>query len=106
MDKAEEIRKLVAAGQYTLSKHAEREREADRITIEELEKALAGCEVIEDCPDDPRGASFLALGFAGSRPVHAVCALKQDPGELLLITVYDPSKSPERWAEGFRRRRT
>ncbi|MDE2179523.1 MAG: hypothetical protein KGJ40_01580 [candidate division NC10 bacterium] len=32
------------------------------------------------------------LGFAGEGPVHAVCCIKRDPGELFLITVYDPSR--------------
>jgi len=88
-----------------LTVHAERERQADKITISELEAALCICEVIEDYPEDPRGHSCLGLGFADTRPVHAVCAIKDDPRELLLITVYDPSQRPEKWEAGFRRRR-
>lgn len=34
------------------------------ITTEELEEALKTCEIIEDYPDDPRGASCLILGLA------------------------------------------
>ena len=67
--------------------------------------ALRNCEVIEDYPEDPRGHSCLGLGLADTRPVHAVCAIEDDPRELLLITVYDPSQRPERWEAGFRRRR-
>ncbi|MGE0681400.1 MAG: DUF4258 domain-containing protein [Candidatus Binatia bacterium] len=90
---------------YALSIHAERERQADKITIAELEEALRNCELIEDYPDDPRGESCLAVGFAANRPIHAVCALKHSPEEIFLITVYDPSQRPGKWADNYRRRR-
>lgn len=96
---------LVRAGNYEFSKHAERERQADKIAVAELEAALSQCEIIEDYPKDPRGPSCLALGFSGSRPIHAVCAVKADPAEVLFITVYDPSKRPEKWSGDYRRRK-
>jgi hypothetical protein len=96
---------LVKAGKYEFSKHAERGREADTISTMELEEALTNCEVIEDYPDDRRGASFLALGFSKGRPIHAVRSIRKDPDELLLITVYDPSRSPTEWTEDYRKRR-
>ncbi len=99
------IKSLVNKGKYELSMHAEKEREADKITTIELEEALKNCKIIENYPDDPRGASFLVLGFFGNRPIHAVCAMKYDPEELFLITVYDPSKKPERWADNYSKRR-
>jgi len=101
----EKIRKLAAQGKYEFSKHAERERQLDMILVNELEDALKNCEIIEDYPDDPRGASCLVLGFFGQRPIHAVCTIKVEPEELLLITVYDPSKRPNRWTENYRKRR-
>lgn len=101
----QKIRDLIRSGQYEFSKHAEREREADEITVAEFEDALAHCETIEDYPNDPRGPSSLVLGFSGKRPIHAVCALKTDPSEVLIITVYDPSKRPEKWTEAYRRRK-
>jgi Domain of unknown function (DUF4258) len=104
-DSARAIRRLIRAGKYEFSVHAERERQADKITTEELEKALVSCEIIEDYPDDPRGASCLVLGFAAERPIHAVCALKRGPEEAFLITIYDPSLHPEKWADNYRRRR-
>jgi hypothetical protein len=104
-DGTEIVRKLVKAGKYEFSVHAEKERQADKITTEELEEALSSCKVIEDYPTDPRGASCLVLGFAAERPVHAVCAVKQDPEEVLLITIYDPSKRPEKWIDNYQRRR-
>jgi hypothetical protein len=62
-------------------------------------------DLIEDYPEDPRGHSCLVLGFIDTQPVHAVCTIKDDPRELLLITVYDPSLRPEKWDAGFRQRR-
>lgn len=57
----------VAAGQYRFTQHAEVERHADQITMAEFEAAFSvNCEVIEDYPTDPRGASCLALGFVDS----------------------------------------
>jgi hypothetical protein len=102
---AQTIRDLVRAGKYGFSKHAEREREADQITVEEFEEALARCDTIEDYPDDPRGASCLVLGFSYKRPIHAVCAVKSAPNEVLIITVYDPSKRPEKWTGDYRNRK-
>jgi len=99
------IRRLVAEGKYEFSKHAEREREADMISVRELEAALECSEIIEDYPDDPRGPSCLVLGFSGQRPIHAVCSVRQNPEELFLITVYDPSRRPEHWTDQYRRRR-
>ena len=75
------------------------------IYIWELEDALRNGEIIENYPDDPRGASCLVLGFCGQKPIHAVCTIKTDPEELFLITVYDPSKRPDKWTENYRKRR-
>ena len=99
------IQNFVRSGQYEFSKHAEREREADKITVMELEEALTQCEIIESYPEDPRGPSCLALGFSSNRPIHAVCAVKTEPDEVLIITVYDPSRRPEKWTADFRRRK-
>lgn len=48
-----------------MTTHAERERETDRITRQELEEALLfeDCDLLEDYPNDPRGHSRLILGF-------------------------------------------
>lgn len=73
--------------------------------LRELETALVHGEIIEEYPEDPRGPSCLVLGFAAHRLVHAVCAVKNHPREILLITVYDPSLRADRWSTDFRERR-
>ncbi len=48
------------------------------------------CEIIEDYPNDPRGHSFLLLGFTAQMlPIHAVCSIHEDT--LIIITVYKPN---------------
>lgn len=100
------IRRLIRSEKYEFSLHAERERQADKITIAEGEESLQLCEIIEDYPDDPRGASFLVIGFTSDRPIHASCALKTDPDEVFLITLYDPSRRREQWVDNYHRRRS
>lgn len=50
------IKELVRRGNYRLTFHAEIERDADCISIVDLEEALTHekCEIIEDYPNDPR----------------------------------------------------
>ena len=89
------IQQRIRTRHYRLTIHAEREREADSITIRELEEALLSqrCEVVENYPGDPRGASCLLLGFTDQdRPLHIVCGVSL-PDMLILITVYRPDPS-------------
>lgn len=86
------VKELVKSGNYRLTFHAEIERDADHINIAELEEALTHekCELIEDYPNDPRGHSFLLLGFTAQRlPIHAVCLIHEMT--LVIITVYKPN---------------
>lgn len=98
----EEVRRFVREDQYRLTLHAESERDRDRITVREIEDALCSSkgEVIEDYPSDPRGRSFLLLGFTeAGMPIHVVCALAE---EVVIITLYRPD--PRRWVDSRRRR--
>ena len=87
---SEFIRRQATAGDYELSLHADEERLAEGLTIEQLEEVLTGAELIEDYPDDPRGASCLVLGTSAGRSFHVVCGLTRQ-GRLLVITVYEPT---------------
>ncbi len=98
------IQQYVTHRQYRLTSHAEREREADQITIRELEEALRSsrCQVVENYPDDPRGASCLVLGFTEQEaPIHVVCGVAEAE-MLLMITVYRPD--PDLWVDWVVRR--
>lgn len=68
-----------------------------------MEEALRSdaLELIEDYPEDPRGHSHLLLGFAGRKPIHAVCAVHENA--LVVITVYRPE--PALWQDSRTRRK-
>jgi hypothetical protein len=86
----EAIRQAVQAQRWRMSGHARFNAVARHIAETELLASLAGGEIIEDYPTDPRGASALVLGHApAGRPLHAVCTLDAG-GTLLIITVYEP----------------
>lgn len=96
------IRASVRRREYELSLHADDERLADGLTMKDIETALTSAEMLEDYPDDPRGASCLVLGFAAKRPLHLVCG-KTRQDRLLIITTYRP-QSPK-WKDERTRNR-
>ncbi|MDX9819508.1 MAG: DUF4258 domain-containing protein [Desulfococcus multivorans] len=59
------------------------------ITTADIRHVLQAGEIIEDYPDDARGHSCLVLGFVDKRPLHVVCAVKND--YLAVITAYLPN---------------
>ena len=98
------IRHALAGGKVVFGPHARREMAGENPTLlpAEIEEAVAGGEIIEDYPDDPRGPCCLILGFSGpGRPVHTVVTAARP--EVFVITAYVPD--PRRW-EDYRRRRT
>jgi hypothetical protein len=64
----------------------------------EVRRVIAGGEVIEDYPEDARGPSCLLLGYGDQdRPIHVVCAPRDD--YLAIITAYLPD--PQEWSGDF-----
>ena len=70
------------------------------ISAEEIEEVIEQGEIIEDYPEDKRGASCL-VAYINQRPIHVVCSPKDD--YLAIITAYLPD--PELWSENFKERR-
>jgi hypothetical protein len=95
------IHEKVQKDQYLLSLHADEERRADGLDIEDLEEALLNGKILEDYPEDTRGASCLLYGTSQERPVHVVCG-KNRSGWLVIITVYVPSEP--KWESPTKRR--
>ena len=91
------IKRQIRSGSYEFSGHAEDERQAERISIADVEAALLNGEVLEDYPNNPRGPSCLVLGYGiPGYPIHVVCG--QTPSRRVrLITVYIPSQP--RWVD-------
>ncbi|MBM4124428.1 MAG: DUF4258 domain-containing protein [Nitrospira sp.] len=102
----DDIHKLVRAGRYEVSFHAQQERLEDDLDISEVETAILSGKIIENYPDDPRGPSCLVSGQAGKKPVHVVVgwARTQDTNDRILrvITVYTPQapKWSDPWTRG------
>ena len=95
----EQIKNLIDRKKYWLTLHAEVERDADQVTIHEIEEALLSskAKIIEDYPNDPRGHSCLILGFTKeSSPIHILCGIAETD-VLLVITVYRPD--PDEWID-------
>jgi hypothetical protein len=89
----------------SVSSHALREAEEDRLTLDDIEIATLAGECIEDYPADPRGPSCLVLGgTADGSVIHALWGFDAPSGQAILITVYLPD--PQRWTPDFRARRT
>lgn len=63
MFKIEWIRERVAKNEYYISKHGDRERQNDNLTITELEDALLGGRILEHYEDAGRGESCLVAGL-------------------------------------------
>jgi hypothetical protein len=80
------IRQKIRKDEYDLSEHAHRERQAEQITMEEIEQTLYHGGIIEEYLDDPRGESCLI----GSKSLHIVCGWRGE--RLLVVTVYRPKK--------------
>lgn len=98
------VLEAIAAGRLRVSAHALREAEDDRLTLAEIEAATARGECIEDYPDDARGASCLVLGLLpDGHALHALWGFDGPSRHAILITVYRPD--PQRWSQGFRKRR-
>ena len=71
------------------------------ISSAEVRTVVTQGEVIEDYPEDPRGHSCLLIGYGDNeRPVHVVCAPKED--YLAIITSYIPDI--DEWSEDFKKR--
>ena len=97
----DEIRELIRPGHYEFSLHAQQERLAEDLDVDDIEAAVLTGAVLEDYPNDPRGPSCLVCGNAGNRPVHIVIgwAQRQSEGKRILrvITVYVPQ--PPKWKD-------
>ncbi len=71
------------------------------ISTVEVEAVVMTGEAIEDYPEDDRGHSCLIFGVGqNNRPIHVVCAPKDE--YLAIITTYLPD--PTQWSSDFRRR--
>lgn len=78
------IREKIAKGEYDLSEHAHKERQIEKITVEEIKQAIFKGDIIEEYKDDPRGENCLIA----DKLLHVVCGFRNE--RLLIVTVYRP----------------
>ena len=100
------IRRTFEVGAYNISVHGFTEMGNDYITTAALDRAIAFDmpEVIEDFPNNQRGASCLILAWIElDSPIHA--CIGYAGSHRLIITVYRPNLRPKAWSEDFRTRR-
>ena len=84
------IRRCVTAQCYRYSRHGDKERQNDELTLLEVEQALVSGRILEQYPDTGRGESCLVVGFSNSgKPVHVVCGRMGDA--MVVVTVYVPT---------------
>lgn len=89
MLKTDWILEKIKRGEYYFSRHGDRERQNENLTIFEVEEALLSGRLLEEYDDTGRGESCLVVGFTSSgKPVHVVCGKRGR--QLVVITVYIP----------------
>ena len=104
---APELKSIVRwfkAGDYIITKHGFNRMKEKSITVAILEEALGGDKpkIVEDYPQNRRGASCLILGWNGlNNPIHACIGYAGD--RLEVITAYRPTLN--KWYPDFSRRR-
>lgn len=90
----------VASEQYRWSRHGDRERQNDALTLDEVEQALLNGRILEQYPNTGRGESCLVVGFADNgKPIHIVCGRQE--AWMVVITVYLPT--PPKFKNPFER---
>lgn len=84
------IKQCVAKERYRYSRHGDKERQNDGLSLSEIEQALLNGRIIEQYPNTGRGESCLLAGFTDDgKPIHVVCGVMGD--WLVVITVYIPT---------------
>lgn len=94
--------KAAIAGQVRVGAHGWKGLHDDALDIDAVRTSIvANGAIIEEYPNDVRGASALVLSFLpDSSPVHSVWAWHDPVDEPFLITMYRPKAS--RWSSDFR----
>lgn len=98
----DEIRRLCRTGSVRWTDHAVKRTIQRNISQAAVKYALLNGDIIEQYPKDYPYPSCLVLGStADYRHLHVVCGA--GGGELWVISAYYPS--PEKWADGFKKRK-
>jgi hypothetical protein len=104
MDNIHLIIKKAAQKRILYTTHALKQMNSEKrlILTKEIENKIFNGHIIENYPKDKRGKSCLINGKIDSRPVHVVCAPKDE--YLAIITAYIPEKN--KWNKEFTKRKS
>lgn len=100
-----QIIELVQRGEVRVSLHGYDELAADDILVHEAVDGISDAVVVEDYPDYYKGPAVLVLqkDYEGEA-IHVLWGVAKDSlSPAVLVTAYRPD--PERWRDGFTRRR-
>jgi hypothetical protein len=98
-----DIFQAIRANRIRVTSHAQKEAQADGLTLEQIYTSVIRGEMIKEYPDDRPYPSCLILGFTvAGQAVHSVWAYNSENRFAVLITVYRPD--PNLW-ENFRERK-
>jgi len=101
----EKIVRLIGNQDIKISEHGYDELAAEGITVREIVAGSPGGVVLEEYPDYSKGPCVLImLKDRDGYPIHAVWGIPRgSTSQAVLVTAYRPD--PERWTDGFRRRK-
>jgi hypothetical protein len=101
----DKINELIRGGKLHISDHGYDELSSDDLTVREIIAGVESGQVIENYPKYPKGPCVLVLQEdKDGHPIHVVWGvpiITLTPA--VLITAYRPN--PEKWIDGFRRRK-
>jgi len=97
---------LIQHDEVRVSEHGYDELAADGITVREIVAGAPQAVVVENYPAYPKGPCILTQHKdEAGRPIHIVWGIQSGAlSPAVLVTAYRPD--PERWTDGFRRRKT
>lgn len=102
MKTLERVQSQLAAGEFEFSRHALKRVVERNISEQDIRRAGAQANIIEDYPDDKYSPSCLLLGFTQTgRPLHIQVSLAETD-LVKVITVYEPD--PSEWINYSQRR--
>ena len=101
----DEIVRLIENRDIKISEHGYDELAAEGITVREIVAGSPGGTVLEEYPDYSKGPCVLTmLKDRDGHPIHAVWGIARgSTSPAVLVTAYRPD--PERWTDGFGRRK-